>query len=681
MDFLFEIGTEEIPAGYIATAVDQFVKFFQKGLNEAELSFDELEVFDTPRRMAILLRGLPEGQQDKVVEKIGPKVEIAYAKDGKSLSNAGMGFLRSSGCDESQIFIVEGKKGKNVAVKFEQKGKKTSEILSQICTDCVSAINYPKSMKWGSESFMFARPVRWLVVLLDNEVVDVEIAGVKSGRITFSHREFGGKHELSTPSDYEDALLSGRVIADRKKRFENILQQFAELDLEVVEDNKLMNLVCDIVEYPVVMVGEFDAKFLELPEKIIITTLCEHQKCFATRKNGKLTNRFVFVSNGKKENSELIIVGNQKVAKARLSDAKFFYTEDTKKPLLDYYQDLEQVTFQQDLGSLLSKVQRIEKICSYLAGKLNFKNKDDLHLATQLSKCDLVTTMLGEKEFTKLQGYMGHQYALATGVDAEVALAIEEHYLPKGLGGDLPTTDLGAILAIADKIDTICGIVGIGMLPTGSADPFALRRAATGICRIVLDREFDFDLAMLVAESFALQPDCVDNRHIDFVVDYLMQRVKYVFGQSDVKDDLLSALLGDQSALDLTAISNKIAVLQPMLSKDDFLQLVLSCKRIDNILVSAKPDGEVNEALLVEEMEKELYNSFKNLKLNEIDDFEQKIAELIKFSSVINKFFDKIMVNAEDENIKKNRWNLLAMIRAEVKGVMDFGKIETGELK
>ncbi len=681
MDFLFEIGTEEIPAGYIASAVDQFVKFFQKGLNEAELSFDELEVFDTPRRMAILLRGLPEGQQDKVVEKIGPKVEIAYAEDGKSLSNAGMGFLRSSGCDESQIFIVEGKKGKNVAVKFEQKGKKTSEILSQLCTDCVSGFNYPKSMKWGSESFMFARPVRWLVALLDKKVVDVEIAGVKSGKITFSHREFGGKHELSTPSDYEATLLSGRVIADRKKRFENILQQFAELDLEVVEDNKLMNLVCDIVEYPVVMVGEFDEKFLELPEKIIITTLCEHQKCFATRKSGKLTNRFVFVSNGKKENSELIIVGNQKVAKARLSDAKFFYTEDTKKPLLDYYQDLEQVTFQQDLGSLLSKVQRVEKICSYLAGKLNFKNAKDLHLAAQLSKCDLVTTMLGEKEFTKLQGYMGHQYALATGVDAEVALAIEEHYLPKGLGGNLPTTDLGAILAIADKIDTICGIVGIGMLPTGSADPFALRRAATGICRIVLDREFDFDLAMLVAESFALQPDCVDKKHIDFVVDYLMQRVKYVFGQSDVKDDLLSALLGDQSALNLTAISNKIAVLQPMLSRDDFLQLVLSCKRIDNILVSAKPDGEVNEALLVEEMEKELYNSFKNLKLNEIDDFEQKIAELIKFSSVINKFFDKIMVNAEDENIKKNRWNLLAMIRAEIKGVMDFGKIETGELK
>ncbi len=681
MDFLFEIGTEEIPAGYIAGAVEQLVKFFQKGLDEAELSFDDLQVFDTPRRMAILLKGLPEGQQDKVVEKIGPKVEVAYAEDGKSLSNAGMGFLRSSGCDESQVFVVESKKGKNIAVKFEQKGQKTSEILSQLCTECVSAINYPKSMKWGSESFLFARPVRWLVALLDDEVVSVEIAGVKSGRVTNSHREFGGKHELATPSDYEAILLSGRVIASRKKRFENVLHQFNELDLEVVEDNKLMNLVCDIVEYPVVMVGEFDEKFLELPEKIIITTLCEHQKCFATRKNGKLTNKFVFVSNGKKENSELIIVGNQKVAKARLSDAKFFYTEDTKKPLADYYQDLEQVTFQQDLGSLLSKVQRVEKICSYLAERLAIENTDSLDLAAKLSKCDLVTTMLGEKEFTKLQGYMGHQYALATGVDASVALAIEEHYLPKGLGGDLPTTDLGAILAIADKIDTICGIVGIGMLPTGSADPFALRRAATGICRIILDRNLDFDLVALVQKSFALQPDCVDRKHIDFVVDYLMQRVKYVFSQNEVKDDLLVALLGDLSEMNLAKISKKIAVLQPMLAMEEFLQLVLSCKRIDNILISAKPEGKVAENLLTEEMEVELYNFFQNLKLSEIDDFEQKIAKLIDFTSVINRFFDKIMVNAEDEKIKKNRWNLLAAIREEIKGVMDFGKIETGELK
>ncbi len=681
MNFLLEVGTEEIPAGYIAGAVQQLRDFLQKGLQESELGFQEIKVFSTPRRLAVCIAGIPKAQEDKLVEKVGPSVKVAYLPDGKSLSKAGEGFLRSSGCDASQICVVDGKKGKNICVNYERKGKSSKEILTALVRDAIGKVNFPKSMKWGDGSFFFARPIRWLVALLDNEILDVEVAGVQAGRVTFSHREFGGKHSLADPREYEQALLDGRVIADRTKRMESILEQFERLDVEVVDDSKLMNLVCDIVEYPVVMVGEFEEKFLLLPEKIIVTTLCEHQKCFATREDGKLVNKFVFVSNGKKENEEIIIVGNQKVAKARLSDAEFFYKEDTKQSLLDYYSDLGEVTFQRDLGSLLSKVQRVENVCNYLSEKLDLLEREDLHLAAKLCKCDLVTTMLGEKEFTKLQGYIGRQYALSAGVSQSVAEAIEEHYLPKGLGGDLPKGDLGAVLAIADKMDTLCGIVGIGMLPTGSADPFALRRAATGICRIVLDRGYDLDLVDVVKECFAQQPDSVDKKHTDFVIDYLRQRVKYVFGQRKVGADLLHALLDGSKTLSLVETQKKLSVLQPMKSSQEFLQLVLACKRIDNILAGTSPKGKVLEALLQEEEEKELFAAYTKLDLDSERDFAEVIEDLVGFCGFIERFFDKIMVNAEDEKLKMNRWNLLADISASIKKIVDLNKIEAGELK
>ena len=591
--------------------------------------------------------------------------QLSYLPDGKTLSKAG----------------EQGKKGKNICVSFERKGKSTSEILRTLAQEAITKISFPKSMKWGSGSFFFARPIRWLVALLDTEVIDLQVAGVTAGAVTYSHREFGSEHKLASPDDYQKALLSGRVIADRQKRMESIATQFSELDVEVVEDSKLMSLVCDIVEYPVVMVGEFDQNFLRLPEKIIITTLSEHQKCFATRKNGKLVNKFVFVSNGKKENQKLIIVGNQKVAKARLSDAEFFYNEDTKKPLLDYYQSLGEVTFQRDLGSLLAKVQRVEQICQYLAPKVNLAQSDDLLLAAKLCKCDLVTTMLGEKEFTKLQGYIGRQYALSAGVDAAVALAVEEHYLPKGLGGDLPTGDLGAILAIADKMDTLCGIVGVGMLPTGSADPFALRRAATGVCRIVLDKGYDLDLVDLVSESFARQPQSVDRKLVDFVIDYLRQRAIYVFGQKKVEADLLLALLDQAKGLNLVEIERKLKVIQPMKSSQEFLRLVLACKRIENILASAEPDGALKIELLQEKEERQLFDDFGKLSLDSEKSFEQKIRELVGFCASIELFFDKIMVNAQDQKLRMNRWNLLAKIQKAIKKVVDLSKIEAGDLK
>ncbi len=681
MNFLLEVGTEEIPAGYIAGAAKQLWEFLQKGLQECELGFGQVKVFDTPRRLAVSIAGLAKAQEDKLVEKVGPSLEVAYLPDGKSLSKAGEGFLRSSGCDASQICVVDGKKGKSICVKYERKGKSSKEILTSLATEAIEKVSFPKSMKWGSGSFFFARPIRWLVALLDDEVLDVQVAGVKAGRVTYSHREFGGEHILPDVGSYEQALLDGRVIVDRKRRMESILEQFAQLDVDVVDDDKLMSLVCDIVEYPVVMVGEFEQRFLLLPEKIIVTTLCEHQKCFATRQDGKLVNKFVFVSNGKKENEQTIILGNQKVAKARLSDAEFFYKEDTKQSLLDYYPDLGDVTFQRDLGSLLSKVQRVESVCNYLAKKLDLTMSDELCLAAKLCKCDLVTTMLGEKEFTKLQGYIGKEYAVSSGVSQQVAEAIEEHYLPKGLGGELPKGTLGAVLAIADKLDTLCGIVGIGMLPTGSADPFALRRAATGICRIVLDRGYDLELVDAVRECFALQPDSVDKKHAEFVIDYLLQRAKYVFGQKKVEADLLHALLDGSKSLNLLETKEKLAVLQPMKCSAEFLQLVLACKRIDNILAGTQPRGKVLPELLQEKQEKELYDAYSKLELESEKDFAQVIEDLVGFCGFIERFFDKIMVNAEDEKLKMNRCNLLAEISASIKKIVDLSKIEAGELK
>ncbi|MCD4795693.1 MAG: glycine--tRNA ligase subunit beta, partial [Candidatus Cloacimonetes bacterium] len=405
-DLLFEIGTEEIPAGYIAGAINKLVSYFESGLKEAKLEFEKIIPFSTPRRLTIKITSLQIQQQDEIIERVGPAKTASYDEKG-NLTKAALGFLKGAGAAEKDIFIKKTPKGEKIAVKKEFKGKETREILAQIIKDVIPKIPFPKSMKWGSGKLSFARPIRWLLVLYGENVIDLEINGIKSGNISYGNRflKLENPVEINNINEYEQKLESVFVIPDRGKRKKIICKQIDDLFMntnkKAVENNQLLEIVTDLVEFPTAVIAEFDRKYLNLPKKVVMLTLSEHQKYFAVTDNsGKLVNKFVFVSNGNPEDSDLIKQGNEKVIKARLEDAAFYYKEDTKQTLESYVPKLKEVTFQEKLGSLFEKTERIKKLTEYLCDELKLKKqiKENSLRAAYLCKADLVTMMLGEKE-------------------------------------------------------------------------------------------------------------------------------------------------------------------------------------------------------------------------------------------------------------------------------------------
>jgi len=672
-NFLLEIGVEELPPSYIGNAIKQMESFFGKSLETFEIPFEEIELFSTPRRLTIKISNLPEKQKDKIIQKVGPRVEIAYNQEG-NLTKAALGFLRNSGGKKEQLFIKKGKKTDNIAITYEQKGINTQEILRDLIVQNIKDLKFPKSMKWSMHDFHFARPIRWIVALWGKQVIKLEIAGVTSDNFTFGHRFFGKKSVIDEIENYQQILLSNRVVCSPKIRKKMILDQFKKLSCQIILDDKLLETVTNICEYPVVMMGRFDKKFLKLPRKIIITTLSEHQKCFAVEKNGNIINKFVFVSNGKIENETLIKIGNEKVAKARLSDAKFFFEQDTKIPFVNYHENLSKVTFQISLGSVLQKVKRIELLAKFVAKILKFKDQKRLLRVVKLCKCDLATQMLGEKEFTKLQGYMGQQYALASNEDKLVSLAIYEHYMPKNEKDDLPTTILGSIIAICDKVDTVCGIFSIGLTPTGSTDPFALRRAANGVCRIIFEKKMPLDLEVIIDFAFENFSNSIQDGSKNKVKEYFFERIRWNLKKSGYSDDLINAIV-KKRILKIDELRNRLDALRISKKKPEFVSLILSNKRICNILNKAKISGVFQKSLLIENEEKLLYNKFSELKSNFSEDFSQNIEDFAIFSKYIDIFFDKILINTEVELTRINRLNLLYLIKEHFSKIADFTKI------
>ncbi|MCK4654396.1 MAG: glycine--tRNA ligase subunit beta [Candidatus Cloacimonetes bacterium] len=683
-DFLFEIGVEEIPAGYIAGAINKLVSYFESSLKEAKLDFDKIIPYSTPRRLAIKITGLQTVQKNEIIEKIGPTKSASYDEKG-NLTKAVLGFLKGANATEKDICIKSTPKGDKIAVKKEIKGKKAEEILTQIIKEVIHKIPFPKSMRWGSRKFSFARPIRWLLVLFGDKIIELEIEGVKSGNISYGNRfqKLENPVEINNINEYEKKLESVYVIPDRQTRMAEITKQlFNKTDDKIIEEIYLLDTVTDLVEYPTVKVAAFDKKYLDLPEKVVILTLSEHQKYFAIHDGeNNLVNQFAFVSNSDSKYSDLIRSGNEKVIKARLEDAEFYFKEDTKQPLENYVPKLKEVTFQEKLGSLFEKTERVKKLTEYLCTELKLDKtiKDNSIRAAHLCKADLVTMMLGEKEYTKLQGYIGHRYALESGEKPDVAKAIEEHYKSGGYYKSL--SKVGAIVAIADKMDTVCGIIGVNVIPTGSKDPFALRRAGNGIVQIIANQNFEIDLHKLIDEAFnQLDTKLSEPEHNkNIVYDFFKQRVNWLLKQRGIDYDVIESVMHIDHS-NIPDLVHRAEALKNFLHREDFIKLVLGFKRVSNIIVEAKKLGEINTKLFCEDTEKLLYDKYLVL-VKRIDtllpkkEYKKILEELVFYGATIDKFFDDVLVNTEDMELRQNRYNLLDKIRKLFLQVADISKI------
>lgn len=688
INFLFEIGTEEIPASYLQNAVEKLEESFKKDLSEYKLNFDKINLYSTPRRLAVKILGLQETQNDETIEKTGPAKKVAFDEEGK-LTKAGLGFLKGANAKEEDVFTISTTKGDYLAVKIFTKGKPAKEILPVIMKSAIEKISFPKTMKWGEGKFMFARPIRWIASLINEDILEFEFNNIRSGNTSKGIRfeKFDNEITINNVGQYPEILKEIKVIADRNERKEIIRKQIEKLSTEdfiVSDDERLLEIVTDLVEYPTAVIAEFDKKYLELPSKIITSTLTQNQKYFSiVDKSGNLTNKFVFISNGNPAYSEIIKSGNEKVVKARLEDARFYYFEDTKKPLKDYVDKLNEVVFQAKLGTMYEKTTRIQNISHFIAQKIGLdESKIKLIEETALlSKADLVTLMLGEKEFTKLQGYIGMHYALKTGVDSNVAKAIYEHYMPRGQNDDLPSDITGAVVSIADKFDTVCGIISVDLIPTGSNDPFALRRAANGVVQIIEKYNFNISVSEILNLCFDNLKSKLDEpcHNYSIVKDFFKQRIKWLLEINSIEFDVIDAL----SIFDwdnINDIKNRAIDLQSFKKLPEFNLLVSGFKRVSNILEKNKTDIDVNEELFTEENEKALYLKLKEIE-NEIspllkDMQYRKIMEIIvPIGQYIDAFFDKVLVMCDDDSQKNNRLALLKRIKDLFLKIADISKI------
>ncbi len=685
-DFLFELGVEEIPAGFIAEAIRKMEDYFKSFLEEEKLAFSEIIMYSTPRRFAIQIKGVQEKQDDEIIEKVGPAKRVAFDSEGK-LSRAGQGFLRGAKAKEDNLFIKETKKGEYIAVKIEKKGELAKVLLKKAILDFINNLSFPKSMRWYNYKLNFARPIRWILVLLDNEIIEMKLNNLSSSNKSFGNRFQKIPNEISieNPKNYEENLEKVYVIPNRNKRKKMIKTQLTKLfensDNHYIEDDRLLEIVTDLVEYPTSIIASYDEKYLKLPQKIITSTLTQHQKYFAVAdKNNKLTYNFVFISNGNPEFSEIIKLGNEKVIRARLEDAEFFFNEDTKEPFENFVPKLSNVLFQSDLGTLLEKTKRIEKIAGFLCETLDFSQKEKVLRSAYLCKADLVSQMLGEKEFTKLQGYVGMNYALFSNEDKDVSKAIYEHYMPRGENDSLPSNEISALLAISDKLDTVCGIIGVGLLPSGSKDPFALRRAANGIVQIIDAFNFELNLKSIIDFAFETLGDKVkSDTEKEKVYTFFNQRVLWLLKQKNIDSDIIKSIT-HIDASEIVDLKQRAEDIQKFKERDDFNQLVLGFKRVSNIISKNPQSGNPEEKYLEDVEEKNLYQKYISTK-NEIEselkhkNYSKVMSILVEFRPIIDDFFDNVLVNTDNENIKLNRYRLLGRIRDLFLNVSDLAEI------
>lgn len=686
-DLLFEIGLEEVPARFLRAAMEQLEERMVKWLEQSRIAYGEVHSYATPRRLAVLVKSVAEKQEDVQEEVKGPSRKIALDENG-NWSKAALGFARGQGVDPEQFTFKELNGVEYIYVTKSSNGVETSALLSEALLGILSSMTFPKHMRWGSYEYKFIRPIRWITALFGTDVIDLEVTGVKSGNVTRGHRFLGTEAVVPEAGAYQEVLRGQHVIVDVKEREGMILEQIESLAAEknwtIAVKDDLLEEVLFLVETPTVLFGTFDPSFLNIPQEVLITSMREHQRYFPVLDGqGQLLPFFVTVRNGDKRSLDVIAKGNEKVLRARLSDAKFFYEEDQKLEIKDTLSKLESIVFHEEIGTVGDKVRRIRRIADQIGEALQISGTDSesVSRAADICKFDLVTQMV--YEFPELQGVMGEDYARKAGEREDVAKAVFEHYQPRSASDDVPSSLVGSIVSIADKIDTIVGCFSIGIIPTGSQDPYALRRQSQGIVQILLAKQMPltlsqlFDIALGVhaeLRSLDRQPDDIRKD----LAEFFGLRVKKLLSETlryDVVDAVISAGFDDV----ISVVSRGEALMQAVHSGDDFKTTVESFNRVSNLAAKAEK-AEVQEQLFVEEAESNLFRAWQSITadyhaaLSERDG-AKALALLADIKEAVTKFFDSVMVMAEDERVRANRLGLLASIDRDLKQFADFNKL------
>ncbi|API90565.1 glycine--tRNA ligase subunit beta [Virgibacillus pantothenticus] len=685
-DALFEIGLEELPARFIDDAEKQLHDKTAAWLETLRISFTNLTTYSTPRRLAVLIEGLAEQQMSMEEEVKGPAEKIAKDETG-NWTKAAVGFTKGQGKTTDDIYTKPFNGTTYIFVKKHIEGKNTIDLLPGF-KDIITSINFGKNMRWGTQTMRYARPIRWLVGLFGSAVVPFEIANVASSNTTFGHRFLGTQITINEPKNYEEQLHQQFVIVDAKKREAAILQGIRELEQEqsvhIPIDKELLNEVRNLVEFPQAFLGSYKREFLSIPEEVLIISMKEHQRYFPVRAQagGELLPYFVGIRNGDDTSLDTVIKGNEKVLHARLSDAAFFYDEDRKRSMKEFLTKLKRVVFQEDLGTIHEKVERVIILTRLISQHIELPTADTNRAvrAAEISKFDLTTSMVNE--FTELQGVMGEKYAAFYGEDAIVAQAIREHYLPKSANGALPETAVGTVVSIADKLDTIIGCISVGLVPTGSHDPYGLRRQAIGILRMVHANKWDISVEKLI--ELALQVYATSKVQLEnqdqaatIIEDFFLHRAAYILKETGIEQDIIHAVL-HQAIGNFTYSLAKAEILSSKRNDETFKLSQEAFVRVLNL--AQKADSTViDPALLKTVSEKALYEKYYSVNQayhQSSRDAKEDLQLLEQLTEPIHQFFDQNMVMVDEDNIRKNRLALLHQIGQLIYSYADVTKIE-----
>ena len=687
-DFLVELGTEELPPKALLKLSKSFQAGVVEGLKKESLVHGQVKSFATPRRLAILVCALDATQADRLTEKFGPAVNTAFDADGNPTSAAD-GFAKSCGVTVADLGRAPKDGVEKLCFSSALPGKSTNELLPAIVDTALAKLPIPKRMRWGASRDEFVRPVHWLVMLFGEEVVPSTIMGVESGADSFGHRfHHPDKIRIGKPIEYEALMLEpGNVVADFAKRRElirkAILTEGEKLNANTVVDESLLDEVTGLVEYPVALTGQFDELFLQVPSEALILAMKSHQKCFyLLNTNQELLPYFVTVSNIRSNDPSQVIKGNERVIRPRLADAKFFYETDKQKPLEDRLDQLKKVVFQEKLGTVYDRSLRVANLAKFIAAETG-ENEAQSERAAMLSKCDLVTNMVGE--FADLQGLMGSYYAANDGEPEPVVTAISEQYMPKYAGDDLPSTPLGNLLAVADKLDSIVGLFAIGQPPTGSKDPFALRRSAIGVLRIMVENQLDLDLLACIEASLGEFGSLeTDPKTAEKVFDFMLERFRSWYSDEGIPSNVF------QSVMEIKPrkphdFAKRIQAVSRFVQLAESAALAAANKRVSNLLVkvdAASLETEVSEALLIDDAEKILFQQLRDKELRTAPlfnsgNYTSGLAELAQLKDSVDGFFDNVLVMCDDKSVQNNRIALLQRLRNIFLKVADISFLHT----
>ena len=680
-DLLFEIGAEEIPAGFMPNILGQLKQLAETKLNDAHLPFESIETYGTPRRLALIVKGLADASAEISERHKGPSASIAYDADGNA-TKAAIGFARGKGLDVADLVVEDG----YIYAETKTAGVPAKDIVSELLPQLITGLNFPKSMHWGDLDAKFVRPVRWLVALLDEEVIPVEFATVQSGNVSRGHRFLGADEiTIKNAASYVETLKENFVMVDQDARRELISKQLHDMaaskNASIVWDDDLLEEINYLVEWPTALCGGFEESYLALPDAAIITPMKDHQRYFPlVGQDGKLLPMFLTVRNGSDHSIEVVQAGNERVLRARLDDAKFFFNEDRKKPLIDRQDGLTKIVFQEGLGNLADKTERLLKLGRVFGEECGLHEDAAVVLerATELAKTDLTTGMV--TEFTELQGVMGKEYALLDGESSEVAEAIFEQYLPRFAGDVLPQTEAGKVLSIIDKVDNIVATFSRGLIPTGSQDPYALRRQTIGILNILLGSEWNISLRPIFKASMELLnvPAEKQDELLGQVEEFFTLRLKNIFLDREVPHHVIDLLLSNNEL----SVADAEGLVNALLANriDENVELVQAYTRMYNLVKDVEYTG-VNSDLLKEDAEKALFEaaskaSEASLAAWEAGDYAAVVAVPATLVPTINQFFEDVMVMDKDEAIKANRLQLVRLAYSVMSIIGDISALK-----